>query len=201
MVSSCLNSLKGKFQQPYPNRLGTLYTYLQDLLDFTPFLCEGRRQGIKPVTGLWGLPVVGDNSPGETILEVRSIESVVDLFVYQFHHCQSTTFTTEQFDNFPSKSNSPYPSMPHFKITTQGVYNILNEGNSNKSPGPDKLHPYALKATEAEISPMLTHTFQQSLSYSRLPTQWKHAYVTPVYKKGDKSDPKNYRPISLTSVI
>ena len=36
---------------------------------------------------------------------------------------------------------------------------------------------------------------------SRLPTQWKHAYVTPVYKKGDKSDPKNYRPISLTSVI
>ena len=112
-----------------------------------------------------------------------------------------STFTTEQFDNFPSKSNSPYPSMPHFEITTQGVYNILNEGNSNKSPGPDKLHPYALRATAAEISPMLTHIFQQSLSYSRLPTQWKHAYVTPVYKKGDKSDPKNYHPISLTSVI
>ena len=66
----------------------------------------------------------------------------------------------------------------------------------------DKLHPYALKATAAEISPMLTYIFQQSLCCGRLPTQWKHAYVTPVYKKGDKIDPKNYRPISLlTSVI
>ena len=93
--------------------------------------------------------------------------------------------------------------MPHFEITTQGVYNIyiLNECNSNKFPGPDKLHPYALKATAAEISPMFTHIFQQSLCCGRLPTQWKHTYVIPVYKKGDKTDPKNYRPISLTSVI
>ena len=89
-----------------------------------------------------------------------------------------STFTTEKFDNFPSKSNSPYPSMPHFEITTQGVYNTLNECNSNKSPGPDKLHPYSLKATAAEISPMLTHIFQQSLSYGRLPTQWKHDSIS-----------------------
>ena len=57
------------------------------------------------------------------------------------------------------KSNSPYPPMPHFEITTQGVHNILNECNSNKSPGPNKLHPYVLKATAADISPMLTRIF------------------------------------------
>ena len=87
-----------------------------------------------------------------------------------------SVFTTEKLGNFPSKSISPYLSMPHFEITTRGVYNILNECNPNKSPGPDKLHPCALKATAAEISPMLTHMFQQSLSCGRLPTQWKHAY-------------------------
>ena len=65
-----------------------------------------------------------------------------------------------------------YPSMPYFEITTQeGVYNILNKCNSNKYPGPDKLHPYALKATAVEISPMLTHIFQQSLRCGTLPTQ------------------------------
>ena len=80
--------------------------------------------------------------------------------------------------------------MPHFEITTQGMYNILNECNPNKSPDPDKLHPYALKATAAEISPMLTHIFQQSLRCGRLPTQWKHAYVTSVYKKKTKQIPK-----------
>ena len=48
---------------------------------------------------------------------------------------------------------------------------------------------------------MLTHIFQQSLSTGVLPTQWKHAYVTPIFKKGAKTDPTNYRPVSLTSVV
>ena len=34
-----------------------------------------------------------------------------------------------------------------------------------------------------------------------LPAQWKHAYVTPIYEMGDRRDPKNYHPISLTSII
>ena len=80
---------------------------------------------------------------------------------------------------------------------------ILHGLNPNKSPGPDNLHPFALKATAAEILPMLTHIFQQSLNCGRLPAQWKQAYVcTPVYKKGNSTDPRNYCPtVSLTSVI
>ena len=108
-----------------------------------------------------------------------------------------SSYTSEKLENFSFKSNSPYPSMSHFEI----VYNILNQCNPNKSPGPDTSHPYALKATAAEITPMLTHIFQQSLRCGTLPTQWKHAYVTPVYKKGDRTDPKNYHSMSLTSVV
>ena len=43
--------------------------------------------------------------------------------------------------------------------------------------------------------------FQQSLSSGVLPTQWKHAYVTSISKKGAKTDPTNYQLISLTSVV
>ena len=48
---------------------------------------------------------------------------------------------------------------------------------------------------------MLTHIFKQSLETGAVPFQWKHAYVSPIFKKGQKPDPKSYHPISLTSVI
>ena len=94
-----------------------------------------------------------------------------------------------------------YPTIDNFEITTQGVYNILNTCNPNKSPGPDGIYPLPLKETATEVSSMLTHIFQQSLNMGMLPTQWKHAYDTPIFKKGAKTDPINYRPVSLTSAV
>ena len=40
-----------------------------------------------------------------------------------------------------------------------------------------------------------------SIQLKQVATDWKHANVTPIFKKGDKSDPGNDRPISLTSQI
>ena len=64
-------------------------------------------------------------------------------------------FISEDSVTFPHKSNSPYPPMPDFEITTQGIFHILQNLNPYKSPGPDNIRPYALKATSIEISPML----------------------------------------------
>jgi len=48
---------------------------------------------------------------------------------------------------------------------------------------------------------MLTHLFQASLSTEMIPSVWKQAYITPIYKAGPRSEAKNYCPISLTSLI
>ncbi|KAF2364719.1 Reverse transcriptase domain [Trinorchestia longiramus] len=55
--------------------------------------------------------------------------------------------------------------------------------------------------TSEVISKHLTNIFNRSLETGIVPEDWKRASVTPIFKKGNKQIPNNYRPISLTSVI
>ena len=43
--------------------------------------------------------------------------------------------------------------------------------------------------------------FNQSINSKSLPNDWKKAQISAIFKKGNKSQAKNYRPVSLTSVI
>ena len=53
-----------------------------------------------------------------------------------------------------------------------------------------------------ELSPILAKLFKKCISESCFPSSWKIASVVPVFKNsGERSDPQNYRPISLLSVI
>ena len=47
----------------------------------------------------------------------------------------------------------------------------------------------------------LTLIFNKSVSTGKVPLAWKDAHISPIFKKGNKIDPSNYRPVSLTSVI
>ena len=118
-----------------------------------------------------------------------------------FNEYFKSVFTLEDLSYIPDKGTSPYPAIPEINITLQGVTNLLSSCDPHKSPGPDNLHAAFLKQVSVEIAPMLTHLFQQSLRDNSIPAVWKQAYVTPIYKKGNRSHPKNYRPVSLTSLI
>ena len=53
----------------------------------------------------------------------------------------------------------------------------------------------------SEIAPSLTLIYQASLEQSVLPQDWKNALVVPIYKKGSRVHPSNYRLISLTCIV
>ena len=73
--------------------------------------------------------------------------------------------------------------------------------NVNKSPGQDNIHPRILKEITAVIVEPLFIIFKTSTKLSKIPSEWKLALISPIFKnKGDKRDPENYRPVSLTSL-
>ena len=79
------------------------------------------------------------------------------------------------------------------------VENLMKAINPEKSNGPDDIHPAILNKLSRELAKPLTGIFRSSLLSGEVPNDWKMLNVTPIYKKGSKVDPKNYRPISLTS--
>ena len=112
----------------------------------------------------------------------------------------SSVFTKEDTNSIPDLGPSPYPEMAEIKIGEAGVRKLLKDLNSNKACGSDKIPATLLKCCADEIAPMLTFIFQQSLDTSTVPEDWKIALITPVFKKGKRTNPENYRPVSLTSI-
>ncbi|KAF4531149.1 hypothetical protein B566_EDAN019185, partial [Ephemera danica] len=86
-------------------------------------------------------------------------------------------------------------------ITHEALLKKLSHLDVNKSIGPDGIHPLFLKTCALELATPLHALFQQSLDTGVVPTAWKHAAVTAIYKGGDRSKACNYRPIALLSIV
>jgi len=86
------------------------------------------------------------------------------------------------------------------QFSEDDVTQLLRQLNVCKSPGPDNIHPRVLKKCATELTLPLFLLFKKSLSARRLPAAWKKGHVTPIFKKGSRSDVGNYRPVTLTSV-
>ncbi|GAB0179367.1 mitochondrial enolase superfamily member 1 [Grus japonensis] len=80
------------------------------------------------------------------------------------------------------------------------VLDLLLQMEAQKSMGPDGIHPRVLKELVDVIVGPLSIIFQQTWESGEVPVDWKLANVVPIFKKGKKEDPGNYRPVSLTSV-
>ena len=86
-------------------------------------------------------------------------------------------------------------------ITRDDIRTRLEKLNVNKSCGPDGIHPLILQRTANITCVPLELIFNKSLQDGECPSDWRSANVTPIHKKGDKTNPSNYRPVSLTSQV
>lgn len=77
----------------------------------------------------------------------------------------------------------------------------LKKLKRNKATGIDGLPPALLKDSSASISEPLTFVINLSLKTATIPTEWKHALVTPIHKSGSSKKVDNYRPISVLQTL
>ena len=86
-------------------------------------------------------------------------------------------------------------------ITQSDIIDAIKCLSSSSSAGVDGLASKFFKNCSIPLSVPLQYIFSMSLSQGKLPTDWKIGKVIPIFKnKGSRSEPSNYRPVSLTSI-
>jgi hypothetical protein len=90
--------------------------------------------------------------------------------------------------------------MSTIKVSEQDIQRKIRKLRKDAASGPDMLSPRLLQQLENSFLRPLSIIFNMSLESGTEPTARKTATVTPIFKKGTKGDPGNYRPVSLTSV-
>jgi len=86
-------------------------------------------------------------------------------------------------------------------FTKENVVEQLKRLKTDNSPGIDELPPKFLHEVREEIGAVSAQIFNKLMQTGDVPQEWRDALIVPLFKKGNRSDPCNYRPVSLTSVV
>ena len=92
-------------------------------------------------------------------------------------------------------------SLSHVKFTADAVLKKLMTLRSNTSPGVDGINPRMLKETAGHLADPLACFFQRCFDTQTIPSMWKKGLITPIFKGGSRTDPANYRPVTLLPVL
>ena len=132
---------------------------------------------------------------------VKEAGAMAEVFNQQF----SSVFTSEDVANIPSPENTfkreVTDRLVHIEIGVDAVKSRLEKLREDKSPGDDDLSLRLLKMISEEIAQPVAILFNQSVNEGDVPLDWRSANVTPIFKKGCRNQPENYRPVSLTSLL
>lgn len=130
---------------------------------------------------------------------VDGVQGVVDAFAFHFSDtfksCKSCSRTACKEDELPDEAVSGDLAIRCIGDAEilQGFYKIKR----NFSSGPDGIPGFLAFDSRFALLKPLKHVFNLILTTSCFPDRWKVSRVVPVFKKGNRLDISNYRPIAI----
>lgn len=146
--------------------------------------------------GLSGIPSIMymDN------LSANSGTDIANLFASHFSSIYNSSLPLDSSNSIATNSNpNDVHHLSQITLTGFDIFKAINKLDPCKGAGPDNIPPLFVKRTRSVIVQPLLMIFNCSLHTGLFPTEWKKARIVPVHKKDDKSNVKNYRPISILS--
>lgn len=107
----------------------------------------------------------------------------------------------DDLNKTPAATTSSGHLMRPFSFRKRCIVKVLDSLNGNQAPGPDGIPSIVLKKCSNTIAGPLCSLFFKCYKAKEYPLSWRSAIVQPIPKKGNKTEPKNYRPIAITSVL
>ena len=104
-----------------------------------------------------------------------------------------------EFFNLPTHQDQE--ELDNVVFDMEDVVSALDQLSSGASAGPDGVPSILLKQCKRSLAEPLVILFRCFLSTGSIPSILKEAFVIPLHKGGVRSDPANFRPVSLTSHI
>ena len=112
-----------------------------------------------------------------------------------------SVFENENIENM-TPADEPNPiSLSDIPFTEEDITNGIKELRLNAAAGPDELPAILLKNCVDTLKYPIYKLWKISFEKGIIPKKLKNGLISPIHKGGDKCEPQNYRPVSLTSHI
>ena len=134
---------------------------------------------------------------GEITIHSSDVEKANCLNSY-FSSISSLDDSNAVLPSFCTKTDK---TLEELIITENEIKDVLDISNVNDASGPNLKSNKMFKAVSFEVSKPLAIIMNRSLSDGKFPESLKRPLIIPLYKKGDKTSPVNYRRISLLSNV
>ena len=118
----------------------------------------------------------------------------------QLEHRSDTVYTDHH--SIKAISNLRFSSEFNYSpVSTSYIRNILDHLNPRKAVGVDGISPRILRLGSPVLAERVTNLINFCILNRSLPSEWKQARLTPVFKRGVDKDKANYRPVSILTSL